>query len=116
MKKEFNHNFYGAILILGGIVYLATNLFWSLIPNVKFGEWLYFFGEFWGMSSFLLICRQYFKNKSQNLFLIGDFFWNLSLTKLFTQCFLNPLEFQVSEFWGLGICFVILLIRIIKKN
>jgi len=103
-------------MLIGGLVYLLTNIGWKIINNVNVGEWLYFFGLFFGMSCFLTICRTYFKGKSFSFYIVSDFFWNLSLTKLFTQCFLNPLEYQVSEFWGLGICIFILIIRSIKKK
>lgn len=116
MKKQLNHNFYGLLLLIGGLTYLITNIFWELIPDINLGEWFYFFGLFFGMSCFLLICTTYFKGKSFLFYIISDFFSNLSLTKLFTQCFLNPFEYQVSEFWSLGICSLILLIRLIKKK
>lgn len=103
-------------MLIGGVTYLLTNIGWSYIGNVFFGEWLYFFGLFFSMSCFLLISIKYFKNKSFLFYIISDFFWNLSLTKLFTQCFLNPLKFQVSEWWGLVICLLILLIRVLKKK
>jgi len=116
MKKEFNHNFYGLILSIGGIVHLLTNMFWKIIPIERIGEWLYFFGLFFGVTCFLFVSRQYFKNKSFLFYLVSDFFLNLSITKLFTQCFLNPFEYQISEFWGLGICVFIFIIRLIKKK
>ena len=116
MKKEFNHNFYGIIMLIGGAIYLSTNVFWKMIPKEKIGEWLYFFGLFLGMACAWFISTQYFKNKSFSFYLLSDLFFNLSVTKLFTQCFLNPFEYQASEFWGLGICVSIFIIRLIKKK
>jgi len=79
MKKEFNHNFYGLILSIGGIVHLLTNMFWKIIPIERIGEWLYFFGLFFGVTCFLFVSRQYFKNKSFLFYLVSDFFLNLSM-------------------------------------
>lgn len=116
MNKELNHNFYGIIMLIGGAIYLSTNIFWTFIPNEKVGEWLYFFGLFFCMSCSLFVSTKYFKNKSFLFYLISDLFLNLSITKLFTQCFLNPFEYQISEFWGLGLCVLIFIIRLIKKK
>jgi hypothetical protein len=115
-RKEFNHNFFGVIMLLGGLIYLTTNVFWKLIPNKNVGEWLYFFGLFLGTVCFITICKEYFKNKSFSFYLVSDFFLTLSWSKLFTQCILNPLEYQISEFWGLGLAIIVLIYRSNKKK
>lgn len=115
--RKLNHNFYGVVLLIGLVIHLVTNYFWKpIFGDTELGYKIYFIGQAIGYVAYLLSVRQYFKEKTFFFFLIADLGFNLSITKLFTELFLNPEIYNKGELIGLQLSIIIFIIKLWKRK
>lgn len=100
---KLGYKFYGIFFTLSFVANLIIYLTWKSWNNRDLGEYWWFVSFFEIILTGLVIARQYFKPISFTFFLIADFFFNLSVTKLITELLYDGTEWNKTELLGLGV-------------